>query len=245
MVGRPVVSTPIHSWDVLHLSEMSQSTPTEKPTSSPSATINATWLRRNLTLLALRIFRKSRQRRRGPRIVFIPGNICIKAGHFTRLAEAATMQFVAQNTHIPVPKVYCAFKRGEITYIVMEKINGEMLGRQWVPRSEESKARILRQLKEMIIELRSIPAPGDGQKVADVNGGELYDERLPTENHRRGCLGPFEDVSQFHRQLRENLEEHPDHYPENQSNDSPAECGDLASGLYTWRFEQLERSCTR
>ena len=122
------------------------------------------------------------------------------------------MQFVAQNTSIRVPKVYCAFKRKEITYIVMENLGGEILGQLWVSQSQESKTRLLGQLKELIAELRRIPAPEHG-KVASVDGGELFDDRLPHKNGRRGCLGPFENIGEFHRHLRDGKEEHPDHWP--------------------------------
>ena len=107
-----------------------ESTPTEllHPMNFKSGPINATWLRRSLTMLALKLFRHHPRRRIGS-VVFLPMNkICINASYFTRLTEAATMQLVAQNTSIRVPKVYCAFKRKDITYIVMENLGGEALG---------------------------------------------------------------------------------------------------------------------
>lgn len=44
------------------------------------------------------------------------------------LSEAATMQFIRGHTSIPVPKVYCAFRRRDRRYIVMEKISGMPFG---------------------------------------------------------------------------------------------------------------------
>jgi aminoglycoside phosphotransferase (APT) family kinase protein len=52
------------------------------------------------------------------------------------------MHFIAQHTSIPVPKVHCAFTHCDTTYIVMEHINGEMIARGWVFRSDESKIKI-------------------------------------------------------------------------------------------------------
>ena len=60
------------------------------------------------------------------------------------------MQFIAQHTSIPMPKVYCTFKHKKWTYIVMERIEGEILCHGWSMRTIELKARILSQLKEMV-----------------------------------------------------------------------------------------------
>lgn len=119
-----------------------------------------------------------------------------------RLSEASTMHFVAQNTSIPVPKVLCAFTHSGINYIVMERIQGEMIGFRWVKRSEESKARLLSQLKEMIQEMRELQPP-EGMGVANSDGGSLYDCRLPGSSL---CFGPFRTVRDFHRHLRTGLD---------------------------------------
>ena len=120
------------------------------------------------------------------------------------------MQFVAKHTSIPVPRVYCAFKHKNRSYIVMERIHGESVGVGWLRRSEESRATILAQLKNMIEEMRRIKPP-DGIGVAHVDGGPLYDPRLyGPSNH----FGPFQTIQDFHRHLRGGLEAHPKHWPE-------------------------------
>ncbi|KAI1061637.1 hypothetical protein LB506_011830 [Fusarium annulatum] len=81
----------------------------------------------------------------------ISSKLCIKATAFTTLTEANTMQFVANNT----------FKHRGRVYILMERIRGRDLSQNWTQRSEDSKARILAQLKPLITELRSI-VPPDG-----------------------------------------------------------------------------------
>jgi fructosamine-3-kinase len=45
------------------------------------------------------------------------------------LTEAATMKFFADNTSVPVPKVYCSFVHKVRTYILVERIEGEPIGR--------------------------------------------------------------------------------------------------------------------
>ena len=62
-------------------------------------------------------------------VLFVSSKLCIKFGPLRHLPEASTMQFLAQKTSIPVPKIYCAFTRKGWTYIVMEQIHGEMAGR--------------------------------------------------------------------------------------------------------------------
>ncbi|KAJ5427846.1 Aminoglycoside phosphotransferase [Penicillium cf. griseofulvum] len=66
------------------------------------------------------------------------------------------MRFISQHTSIPVPKVLCAFTRSGWTYIVMERIRGDIIGEGWVNRSEDSKAKLLSQLAEKIREMREL-----------------------------------------------------------------------------------------
>ena len=92
----------------------------------------------------------------------------------------------------------------------MEKLNGEMVGREWGARSAESKAKILSQLKRMVDEMRSIRPP-EGQGISGVDGGPLWDCRLPGTSL---CHGPFKSVREFHKYLRGGFNAHPDHLPE-------------------------------
>jgi fructosamine-3-kinase len=74
------------------------------------------------------------------------------------LAEASALRLVAASTSVPVPKVYCAFRNEKSgkSHIVMERIDGEMLGEKWGKMSEVEREGILGQLKEMWVELRGI-----------------------------------------------------------------------------------------
>lgn len=119
------------------------------------------------------------------------------------------MRFIAQNTAIPVPEVRYAFTRQGWTYIVMDRIRGEPLGQGWVQRSEESKTKALSELKRLVQEMRGIPAPGPG--VQNVDGGSLFDPRLPGPSLR---FGPFESMQDFHKHLRGGLHSDPNLDPE-------------------------------
>jgi aminoglycoside phosphotransferase (APT) family kinase protein len=142
-----------------------------------------------------------RLRKHPGRILLVSSKLCIKATAFTTLAEANAMLFVARNTSVPVPKVYCSFKHKDRTYVLMERIAGQDLAQGWTQRSEESKARILAQLKIITAELRSI-IPPDGTGVANVDGGPIFDQRLPDKSF----WGPFATIQDFHRELRHGLE---------------------------------------
>ncbi|PGH20108.1 hypothetical protein AJ80_03676 [Polytolypa hystricis UAMH7299] len=112
------------------------------------------------------------------------------------------MRFVAENTSLPVPKVYCAFVRKNRAYIVMERIQGEVIPRTWKRISEESRQKLFTQLKRMIQELRALkPPPGIG--VESCVGGSLCDARIPRPLPR---FGPFKTIQDFHKWLREYLQ---------------------------------------
>lgn len=110
------------------------------------------------------------------------------------------MRFVSKHTNIPVPKVHCAFDEKGQTYILMERIEGDTLARAWSQRSDESRTRILHQLKAMVEELRGIAAP-PGVGVSNIDGGPIFDHRLP----RKSSWGPFATIQDFHRELRSGI----------------------------------------
>ncbi|KAK6958398.1 hypothetical protein Daesc_001197 [Daldinia eschscholtzii] len=123
-------------------------------------------------------------------------------GLFVHLTEAATMIFVAKNTSIPVPRVYCAFVHNNIAHIVMERIQGDPLSSAWKKLSEEDLESILSQLRHMLQELREIkPPPNTG--VESCVGGSLQDPRM-TRSYPR--FGPFKTIQDFHSWLRGGLE---------------------------------------
>ena len=166
-----------------------------------SPPINSTRLTRLLVLLTARLFRRMWK----GQVLLLPRLICIKYDNGpSGMWEASTLRFIAQNTSIPVPRVYCAVERKGGTYVVMKHIRGEMAGRGWVRRSEASKERILGQLKGFIREMRGLKPPvGREGRVSNVDGGPLFDVRLPGTELE---YGPFDDFRAFHRHLREGFE---------------------------------------
>ena len=166
------------------------------------------WVRRHLTLIAVATLKRFCPR--ASSVLFLSRGVCVKYGPFQHLSEATTMQFIASHTSLPVPKIYCAFERNGITYIVMSRIVGSPLGHKWEQRPQESKAHLLRQLKTYMEEMRSLNPPNLGA-VEGVDGGKLYDIRL--SDGLKG-FGPFNSVRDFHSFLRGGISASPEQIPE-------------------------------
>jgi hypothetical protein len=88
------------------------------------------------------------------------------------------MAFVAANTNIPIPKVYCAFAHKGIKYIVMSRLHGVPVLAGWVQRSAESKARVLSQMREYVSQLRKLAPLHEGY-VGSLHGNGVYDHHIP------------------------------------------------------------------
>lgn len=117
------------------------------------------------------------------------------------------MHFIRSETSIPVPKVYCAFERKGITYIVMSRINGSPIGCNWRNRSSESKARLLEQLRRYIQEMRALKPRTS--HVEGPYGSQLHDLRIP--GGVRG-FGPFDSVQAFHRFITDGVQKSPNQF---------------------------------
>ncbi|ESZ93188.1 hypothetical protein SBOR_6420 [Sclerotinia borealis F-4128] len=172
---------------------------------SLSKPVNNTRFRRFLVLASIKIVKHFR---RNNGVLNISSGICVKYGQLKTLAEASAMKFIGEHTSIPVPKTYCSFVHKGRTYIVMEMIRGDYMGRGWVYRTPESKARIHSQLRDMIAEMRRLVPTTS--RIANVDGGILLDGRIMGPMQ----FGPFENTNEFHRYLRGGLHEHSSKYPE-------------------------------
>lgn len=174
--------------------------------------VNNTLYWRLLTIYLLRLSAASRRIssifRRGHRphvghVYPLSRHMLVKTGSDVRLAEAVTMRFIAENTSIPVPKVLSAFVRKGAAYIVMEKIQGQELAKLWHHLSDQTRASLLGQLREMVEELRALRPPSQFA-VGSCTGGSLQDfrqSRAPPPVR----FGPFKTIQDFHSWLRDGL----------------------------------------
>ncbi|KAI0834312.1 kinase-like protein [Hypoxylon sp. FL0890] len=174
--------------------------------------INNTFRRRLSTLISMKLARYIYKRKYVGPCLPISKHLIVKSDPFVHLTEAATMVFVAKNTSIPVPRVHCSFVYKNRTYIVMERIQGDDLGRVWKFLSDADLESIIAQLRRMLQELRAIqPPPNTG--VESCVGGSLQDSRMTRSRPR---FGPFKTIQDFHLWLRDGLklEDFPNGFPD-------------------------------
>ena len=161
--------------------------------------INDTLISRYITLVALRTTSLF-YRRNGP-CTPISGSRIVKRGPFVHLTEAATLNYIASKTSVPVPRVHCAFVHNNMAHIVMERIKGHSLASAWTSLSEADMMAILSQLRGILGELRALQPPTESA-VQSCAGGSLMDSRIP---HARPRFGPFDTIQDFHVWLREDF----------------------------------------
>ncbi|KAL2137847.1 hypothetical protein VTI28DRAFT_8003 [Corynascus sepedonium] len=171
-----------------------------------SLAIKNTVFRRLLTLLALDTTGQL-YGSRGP-CVPISRHLIVKTGPFAHLTEAATLEFVARKTSIPLPRVHSAFVHKNRAIIVMDRLRGVSLAKAWRRLSEKDLDAIFQQLRSIFQELRALPPP-PGCGIESCVGGSLRDSRIPRS---WPLFGPFKTTLEFHLWLRHGLQpkDHPD-----------------------------------
>lgn len=107
------------------------------------------------------------------------------------------MQYVANNTSIPVPKVQRVWRADGATFITMDFVPGEELHSAWHIMSKVTKRWVVAQLKGYFDQLRALKPSIQGS-VMSVTGGPLRD------GSRVGLqpFGPFHSHDDFHQFLR-------------------------------------------
>lgn len=112
------------------------------------------------------------------------------------------MKFVAENTSIPLPKVYCSFVHKGRAFIVMERVQGDEIPTAWKRLAKPARQNIYTQLRAMLQQLRALE-PSDGTGVESCVGGSLFDSRIKQCKPR---FGPFSTIQGFHFWLREEFQ---------------------------------------
>lgn len=96
------------------------------------------------------------------------------------------MMYVTRYTSIPVPKVHLAFTHKGCTYILMERIHGQPVGKNWLQRPLASRFMVLGSLKDIILQMRTLYTHSN--LISSVNDGSLYDPRIVRCTARRMVL---------------------------------------------------------
>ncbi|KAF8852765.1 hypothetical protein BDZ45DRAFT_707269 [Acephala macrosclerotiorum] len=131
----------------------------------------------------------------GAKVRYIGHNQLIKMQCHPTEFEA--MEFVRQNTTIPIPKVFGAYNRIDGSQdLVMELVPGHTLNVTWQTLTPEQKTSLVTELAGYLERLRGLQPPKEGF-VGSSMLGSGYD-------HRLGCrrFGPFESIADFHKFVR-------------------------------------------
>lgn len=111
--------------------------------------------------------------------------------------EFEAMEFVRQNTTIPIPKVFGVYNRTDGSQdLVMELVPGKTLNVTWQTLTPEQKTSLVTELAGYLLQLRGLQPPKEGF-VGSLMLGSGYDHRL---GGRR--FGPFESIAVFHKFVR-------------------------------------------
>lgn len=68
------------------------------------------------------------------------------------LNEAATMQYIAENTNIPIPKLHCCFEDDDAVYLIMEYVEGVTMNNL----SDENRCIVEKELAEHLETLHNL-----------------------------------------------------------------------------------------
>lgn len=101
-------------------------------------------------------------------------------------SERAAMEYIRQNTNIPVPRLYF----DNLSWLVMEYIEGQMLYECWDSLGIFRRFQVACTLRMYVKEMRALTS----QRVGDVNKG-IVDGVVFDQKER----GPFDDLEQFRR----------------------------------------------
>lgn len=125
----------------------------------------------------------------GRKVVRVGDNLAVKSGKNLRLHEAQTLQFIAENTTIPVPKVHdVQWGDGRVAAIVMDYMPGQRLDEVWDTFDADQKLSIAKELNSFLSQLHKLK----GDYIGAINRGPaVIGRRIHLE------CGPFDSEQQF------------------------------------------------
>lgn len=119
-----------------------------------------------------------------------PGNIAKKSGKSICLQEADALR-VAESAGLPVPHVHSAETTSDgKNHISMDYIKGQVLSDIWAGLSGEEKKAISSQLRDILVIMRSIPAPE--AHIGGCAGEKVRDTRIYSTHTAPSCNGEKE-----------------------------------------------------
>ena len=136
------------------------------------------------------------------KVVRLGERLAVKSGPNLRAHEASTLQFIAENTTIPVPKVHdVRWEDGRVAAIVMDYMPGKPLNQVWETLSHDQKCSIANQLHSYIAELRELK----GSYIGAIDRGKAVIGRIAAVE-----CGHFESEKEFNEFIMGDLVKMPD-----------------------------------
>ncbi|KAG4422248.1 hypothetical protein IFR04_004628 [Cadophora malorum] len=126
------------------------------------------------------------------KVVGVGPNFVVKYGLAVDLIEGENMLHIAQNTSVPVPRIYALYSNPKTMkrYIVMERSAGETLASLWPNLVATQKMAIAQSLRRAMDQLRRLPSPGG---YCSVGNRPLQDSIFWTgdDKNTSSINGPF------------------------------------------------------
>jgi len=126
----------------------------------------------------------------------LPFGLILKLGKIGVPEEAKTIQFIQRNTKIPVPHIIVSATGIWHHYMLMKRVDGELLHFTWDRLSQSQQSHVIDQLRFMVEQLRSLPTP-QPPSVSALNNAPCLDARVAGSR----TFGPFTTVAGFHDHL--------------------------------------------
>lgn len=117
--------------------------------------------------------------------------------------EVPNIEFVQQETSIPVPVVIESWEEGEHTLILMKRIPGEPLSKVWQKLSTTEKEHIARQTAEYLLQLRKLQA----DNMRALGGRPIYSNFLFPRKDSEHPHGPLASDDELWADMEQGLHE--------------------------------------
>jgi aminoglycoside phosphotransferase (APT) family kinase protein len=139
------------------------------------------------------------------RVVRVDEIFAVKFGGTTSSTEAATLEYLSEQSDIPVPKFYTSFSdpRTDTYFIVMQYIEGITLEEALPTMTTEEKVDLVMQIRVILQDLRSLKAPG---YLGSVNRLPYEDGVFNDTETLHPISGPFSSEDEFYAAIVQRFE---------------------------------------
>ncbi|KAJ7452851.1 kinase-like protein [Mycena latifolia] len=126
------------------------------------------------------------------RVRSLSPTLLIKTGILKGTNEAEVIRYLKKRTTIPLPEIVLSATGLFDHFMVMKHIDGDPLDCVWAGMTEEQQAGVIRQLRDMVAQLRALPPPNP-HAVSGLYNRKCKDARVAT----MVPFGPFRNESEF------------------------------------------------